>query len=118
MYRFAFKAIINGVKQTRNGSSSEAIDHEDIVLGDQLNVSDDSDEESDEDEDSDDEFYENDVTKKPSNHRRPDTAGSHMKKKFNASKKNRNRIKNLRSMQEKNRITNGEVTFFQGFILR
>ena len=113
-YKFAFKAIIDGVRQ-KNGddaSSAEALDTEGITLDDQINNLSDDNEEDESDSDSDDEFYENSSNNKAatSNRRRPDTAVK-ASKKFKASKENRNRIKNLRSMQEQNRIKNsGEVS--------
>ena len=75
----------------------------------------DSDEYSDESDDSDDEFYENSGKKTARN--RPGTAMGHTNdsKKFKASKKSVNRIKNLRSLQEKNRL-NENVSLIIYFI--
>ena len=109
-YKFAFKAIIDGVKQQKSGdaSSPEALDTEGITLEEQINNLSDENEEEESDSDSDDEFYENSGSNKPATgSRRPDTAVK-ANKKFKASKENRNRIKNLRSMQEQNRIKNSE----------
>lgn len=101
-YKFAFKAIIDGVHQILSENNEDVVNGEDISL--EIGEDIDSDENS---ENSDDEFYENSGSR---TRRRPDTA-SHIKnkKKFQASKQSRNRIKNLRSLQEKNRL-NSDAT--------
>merc|ERR1712127_1130246 len=60
-YKFAFKAIIDGVNQMKYGE--DILDTEDILVENNLNGNDD---ESDDSDDSDDEFYENSIKKSTS----------------------------------------------------
>ncbi len=108
-YKFAFKAIIDGMRQRigDDSSSAEVLDTEGITLEDKLENLSDENEYDDSDSDSDDEYYENSNNNATVSRRRPDTAFKGNKK-FKASKQNQNRIKNLRSMQEQNRIKNSD----------
>lgn len=103
-YKFAFKAIIDGIKQQ---SSDDTVDHEDIRLVENTHEhsESDSDDSEDEDDSDDDEFYEKcGESKKSTTRQRPGTAMKTNVKKFKASRKSTNRIKELRSMQQKNRL--------------
>lgn len=103
-YKFAFKAIIDGVRQQTSGDS--LVDHEDIQLVEDSNEGESDSDSDDSDDDSDDEFYEN----KKSTRQRPGTAMRTSVKKFKASRKSTNRIKELRNMQQKNRSLSRDVS--------
>lgn len=101
-YKFAFKAIIDGVKQQ---SLDNMVDHEDIQLVENTHEHSESDsDDSDEDDSDDDEFYEKSEESKSTTRQRPGTAMKTNVKKFKTSRKSTNRIKELRSMQQKNRL--------------
>lgn len=101
-YKFAFKAIIDGVRQ----SSDNTLNHEDIQLVENSNEGESDSESDDSDDDSDDEFYE----KKSTTRQRPGTAMKTSVKKFKASRKSTNRIKELRSKQQQNRSISRDVS--------